>query len=157
LPGNGADERRFAVERRGERLERRRTGRQLLAVARELELRIDADPPYVGQIVDVQAREVARLIRRAEGAECPSERIVGRRRREVGEARAFWQKLAADDAQRQARVAALQKPDGPVDGCDVAWCTGEKRGDRRRHGHAIAPRGTRALLENVGHLCNERR
>ena len=70
------DERRLAVERRRERLERRCAGRELLAVARELEVRVDAEPPDVGEIVDEQAREIARLIGRAEAAERPGERIV---------------------------------------------------------------------------------
>ena len=115
------DERRLAVERRGERLEGRRARGQLLAVARELEVRIDAMAPNVGEVVDIEAREIARLVRRAEAAERPGERVVaGRRRCELREPRAFGQELAPDDPQRQARVAALQEPDRGGHGRHVA-------------------------------------
>ena len=149
-------ERRLAVERRSERLEGRRARGQLLAVARELEVRIDALSPDVGEVVDVEAREITRLVRRAEAAERPRERVVAARRRcELREPRAFGQELAPDDPQRQARVATLQEPNRGCHRRHVAGGYAEKVCDRRRRGRAS--RGASAALERLGHLRHERR
>ncbi len=96
-----------------QRLERRRARRELLAVARELEARVDAE------------RARRRRDRRRTGSRdsapdrscraCRTPRRAARRRRvgamaaQMGEARPFGQERAADDAQREARVAALQE------------------------------------------------
>ena len=130
------DERGLARERLGQRIERGRARGQLLAVARELEVPGDAIADHVGEVVDIEAREVARAVRGPEPAERPAERVlvVGAR---TGvdrlEPRALGQQLAADDPQRQARIAALEEPDHRVDGADVRLAVLEEVGDRRRH------------------------
>jgi hypothetical protein len=73
---------------------------------------------------------------------------------QVGEARALRQKRAADDAQREARVAALQKTNRGLDGVGVALGAREELRDRRRHRHA-ARRGPRAAAELVGQPRDE--
>ena len=125
------DECRLGVERGGQRLERRRARGQFLAVACELELRIDALAPDVGEVVDIQAREVARLVGRAQAAERPSERVVAAGRRERCEPGPFGQELAADDAQRKARIATLQEADRGLDRRNVALRMLQKVRDRR--------------------------
>src|SRR5688572_3948531 len=70
------DQSRLAKQRCLERLERRRARGEALAVASELELRIDPIAPRVGQVVDVEAREVACLVGRAEGAESGAQGVV---------------------------------------------------------------------------------
>src|SRR5204862_162211 len=72
------DERRLGLERLVQRVERRHARGEPLAVARELEARVDAFAPDVGEIVDVEAREVARLLSRAERAERRRELLVER-------------------------------------------------------------------------------
>ena len=63
------DERRLAGQCLVQRVEGGGARGESFAVARELEARVDADAPDVGEVVDVEAREVARLLRRAERAE----------------------------------------------------------------------------------------
>jgi hypothetical protein len=45
-----------------QRIEGCGTGRELFAIPREFETRIDAVAPDVGEIVDVQAGEITRLL-----------------------------------------------------------------------------------------------
>jgi len=70
------DQARRALERVAQRREAGRARGELLPVARELEVGVDAIAQDVGEIVDVEAREVLRLVRGAEAAERPRERIL---------------------------------------------------------------------------------
>src|SRR4030095_934414 len=69
-----------AFERRAQRLERGRARGGALPLARELETRVDACAPDVREIVDVEAREVTRLLGGAERSERRRELLVERRR-----------------------------------------------------------------------------
>src|SRR5690606_33371324 len=104
-----------------------------LRVTRELEARIDADAPDVREIVDIEAREIARLFGRAERAESRGELVVCVCIAvcEMREPRAFGQIRAPDDAQREARIAALQEAHGGLDGVYVALGVREEVRDRR--------------------------
>jgi hypothetical protein len=108
-------------------------GRELLAVARQREVGIVA-PQHVGQIVDVERRQVLRAIDHPQLAERPGQRIAvglgGQRRIDRGEPRTLGQEVARGDAQRQARVLALQEPDGRLDGRQVALALGQEVRDR---------------------------
>jgi hypothetical protein len=105
-------QRRLVVQRFVQGLESRGAGGEPLAVAGELEARVDAFAPGVGEVVDVEAGEVARLLGRAERAEGRGQRLVAAllalsgRWAEVREARAFRQEAAPDDAEREAGGAA---------------------------------------------------
>ncbi len=148
----GVDQRGLGRECLVQRIERRRARREALAVTRELEVRVDADAPDVGEVVDVEAREVARLLGGAEIAERRVNVFVER----LCEARSFGQERAAHDAEGQARVAALQEADGRLDRRRVTIGVREEVLDRGRHDRA-AWCGARALAQFLGHALDERR
>ena len=147
------DERGFAGQRLVQRIECRRACSELLAVARELEARIDAEPPHVGEVVDVQAREITRLLRRAERAERGMDLLVER----LLEARALRQKRAPDDAKRQARIAALQEADRRFHGVGVALGVLEKVSDRNGGTGARLPGCLCAPAQILRHARDQRR
>ena len=134
------DERGLAGQRLVQRIEGRRARGEPLAVARELEARVDAEAPDVGEVVDVQAGEVARLLGRAQRAEGRVDLLVER----LFEARPFGKEGAADDAKGQARIAALQEADRRLHGVRVALGMREEVRDRRRHRRRACRRPSRA-------------
>ena len=133
------DEGRRPVEGRAQAVEAGGARGERLAVARQLEARVDAVPHDVGEIVDVEAGQVLRAIDEPQRAEGPRQRLVGGIVRvacvagalvaQHGEARALGQEGAAGDAQREARVATLQEAHDRVDGREVAVGLGEEEGD----------------------------
>jgi hypothetical protein len=135
-----------------QRIERGGTGRQLLAVSRELEARIDALPPDVGEVIDEEACQIARLLGGAECAERGLNVFVERWR----ETRPLGKKRPADDTKRQARIATLQEADGGLDRFDVTLGIREEVGDRRRHRGASACR-LGSLAQFFRHARHERR
>ncbi len=101
-----------------ERIEGRLALRQRLGVAHELEARVDAVAQHVGQIVQVQRGQVARLVLHAQRAKSPGQRVTAfciDIHIERLEARSLGQEGAAANAVRQRRVAPLQISD---DRCD---------------------------------------
>ena len=89
--------------------------------------------------------------------------MLGRRRRaQMSEARAFGKERAPDDAQRQARVAALQEANRGLHRVDVALGVGEEVRDRRRHGRAsgrasCARRRSSSAMRSTSGAENSRR
>src|SRR5256885_16725395 len=116
----------------------------------------------IGEVIDVQAREVTRLLRRAQGAERGQQllvepRMLARgRRAQMLEAWAFGKKRAPDDTKCQARIAALQEPNGRGHSVDVTLGMLEKVSDRRRHRRTLSG-GPRALAQHVGRAREKRR
>src|SRR6185295_16155673 len=156
------DERRLALERFVQRIERRRARGEPFGVTCELEARVDAGTPNVREIVDIEARQVAGLLGRAERAERRRELLVDvgvlrrRRRAKVREPRPLGQERAADDPQREARIAALQEADRRLHRFDVTLGMREEMCDLRRR--ALAPRYlARAPAQLAGHPLHERR
>ncbi len=116
LPGQLGQRLVDQVQRRGERLRQRVEGglalRQRFGVAHELEARVDRVAQHIGNVVQVQRREVTCPVLHTERAEGPGQRVtsvVVDVDVERLEARAFGQEGAAADAVRQRGVAALQK------------------------------------------------
>ena len=144
-----------------QRFERRGACGESLAIARELEAWVDADAPNVGEVVDVQAREVTSLLRRAEGAERGQQLLVERRmlargrRAQMLEAWPFGKKRAPDDTKCQARIATLQEPNGRAHSVHVKLGMLKKVSDRGRH-RATLSGGPHALAENIGCARDER-
>ena len=115
------------VARRGQRpLQRRKAWlalRQRLGVTDKLEALIHGIAPHIGQIVEIQRRQVTRPILAAQRAERPTERIATAIvfiRIECGKARPFRQEVAPDDPMRQAGIATLQEGNGHIDRAEVA-------------------------------------
>src|SRR2546429_3416219 len=71
------------------------------------------------------------------------------------EAWPFWKKRAPDDTKCQARIAALQEPNGRPHSVDVTLGMLKKVSDRGRH-RSTLPGGPRALAEHVGRARDER-
>ena len=135
-----------------QRIERGCARCEALAVARQLEARIDAVAPHVGEIVDVQACEIPRLLGGTQRAERGHDVFVVR----LLEAWAFRQKRAADDAERQRGITALQEADRWLNRVGVAIGVRQKVPDRRRHDGALWRRLC-ALAQLIGHASDERR
>ncbi|MDT4848613.1 hypothetical protein FQZ97_827070 [compost metagenome] len=100
---------------------------QRFCVAHKGKALVDRVAQHVGQVVEVERGDVARLVLHAQSAERPGQRVAAffaQRRVHVhlqrGEARAFGQQLARGDAVRQRRVPALQEGDHQADGGAVA-------------------------------------
>jgi hypothetical protein len=68
------------------------------------------------------------------------------------ETRPFRKERASDDAKRQARITALQEPDGGLHGVHIPFGVRQKIPDGRRHANALAEfPGPRAqLLRHAG-------
>ena len=126
------DQRGLALERALQRIERGRAGREPLAVARQLEVRRDAVADHVGDVIDIQAREVLRAIGHAEATERPRERIVVPLARDRVEPRAFGQQLSTDDAQCQPGISALEEPHDCIHRALVGLRVREEVRDRGR-------------------------
>jgi hypothetical protein len=139
----------LALEGVAQWVERGRAGGQPLRVAGQLELGGDALADHVGEIVDVQAREVLRAVGDPEPTERPRERVV------VGgagatvdrrEPRTLGEQVAPDDPQREPRIAALEEPHDVLDRRDVAVAVREEAGDHRRRLLLLELAGPRAQL-----------
>ena len=130
------DQRRRALERGAQRIERRRARRELLAVARQLEARVDAVADHVGEIVDVEAREVLGAIGDAERAERPRQRIVvvARRARRRARAKRGPSGSSSRPTMRSASagIAALEEAHDGSTVVEVALAVREEVRDRRR-------------------------
>jgi len=72
------------------------------------------------------------------------------------EAWPFGKKCAPDDTKCQARIAALQKPNGRSHSVDVTLRMLKKVSDRRRHRGTLSG-DPRALAEHVGRARDEGR
>ena len=144
-----------------QRFERGGACGESLAIAHELEAWVDAEPPNIGEVVDVQAREITSLLRRAQGAERGQQLLVERRmlargtRAQMLEARPFGKERAPDDTKCQARIATLQEPNGRPYSVHVKLGMLKKVSDRRRH-RATLSGGPHALAENIGRAGQER-
>ena len=127
-----------------QRIERRGARGEAFAVTGELEARIDAFAPDVGEIVDEEAREITGLLGGAERAEGGRQVFVergmfGRGGGSDVKARTLGQERASDDAKGQARVAPLQEADRRLHRVDVALGVREKVRDRGRHDARVVP------------------
>ena len=109
-----------------------RTRGQPFAIARQLETRIDADAPHIGKIIHKKTGEIARLLGGAQRAEGFLQGLF----RDLREARPLGQKSASDNAQGQAWIATLQKPDGRFDRLCIAISVIQKMCNGRRHDRA---------------------
>ncbi|MFO0632956.1 MAG: hypothetical protein U0168_08915 [Nannocystaceae bacterium] len=150
LVDHGVDDRGWSLERGVDRRKARRRRGQAFAVARQLEVRVDAVADRIGDVVDEQAREVLGAIEHAQLSERPRQRVVvvvvvGQGR----EATALGQQLAADDAQREAGIAALQQRHHRLDQRDDAGTVALQVRDRgavaapwQRREHALQARAT---------------
>src|SRR6185312_489814 len=89
-----------------QRVERRCARCESLAVPSQLEAGIDTNSPDIREIIDIQARQVTRLLRRTQRTESSEQPLVGLRRlhrlsrAQLLEARPFREKRAPDDTQR---------------------------------------------------------
>ena len=141
-------------ERFGQRIETGLAGRQLLGVAHELEPAVDSIAQHVGEVVEVERREMARAILQAERAERPGERVaavVVDIHVERAEARTLGEPVPADDAVRERRVVSLQEADRGADRRVVTLELGEEM----RHGRGSSCFGQR--LGTGAHLLEPRR
>ena len=99
-------------QRGGQRLEAGLAGGQTLAVAHELESRVDRVAQHVGQVVQVQRGQVASAVVHAQRPESPGHGVAAvlvHEHIQRREARPLGQEAAAGDAVRQRRVAPLQE------------------------------------------------
>ena len=116
------DEVRWRRQGLGEQIELRLARRQALAIAHELEARVDRVADHIRQIVEIERGEVPRAIVGAERPERPAERVavlarqIGLERREP---RPLGEPPPPRDAVREGRVPALQEGDDRVDGALV--------------------------------------
>jgi hypothetical protein len=117
-------------ERLCERLEGGLARGELLGIADELEPVVHGVAHDVGDVVQVERRQVARAVREAERPERPGERVPSFLAGGVGlervEAPSLGKELAGGDAVRERCVAPLQERDRRIDGRRVTWVLGEK-------------------------------
>ena len=119
----------------GQRIEARLAHRQRLGIADEFEARVDRVAQHVGEVVQVQRRQMPCAIVQAERAEGPGQRVAAvivDVDIERGKARSFRQEAAADDAVRDRRIGALQKRDRRRDRRAIRRELLAKRIDTRR-------------------------
>ena len=130
-------------------------GGQPLAVARELEARIDADAPDIGEVIHVEAGEVAGLLGRAEGAEGGQQMFIERARppqpRTGARSGGLREERRGRRCESEAGVAALQKPHGRFNRVDVMLARAQENG-RSMAERRLAGRGARPLAQHLRHL-----
>src|SRR3954452_22317208 len=124
------NEGRIASKRVMQEIECGGTGGQPLAVAGQLKSRVNANSPHISEVVDVQARQITRLLRRAQGAEGGEQLLAGA---EMLKARAFRKIGSTHDAKSEAGIAPLEKANRRFNRVGVALSVVQKVSDRRRH------------------------
>jgi hypothetical protein len=102
---------------------------EALGITGELEARVDADAPDIGEVIHVQARQVTCLFGGAQRAEGGLQSVILCLR----EARTLRQPGATHDAEREAGIPPLQETDGRLDSVGIKLGVSEEVRDRRRH------------------------
>ncbi len=137
-------------QRGGQRLEARLAAGQRFSVTHKFKPRVHRVAQYVGQVVQVERGQVLGAVLQAQGAKGPAQRVAAFLVHidiERGKARPLGQKVAADNAVRQRRVAPLQEGDGGRNGGQITLMLPQKGLHRR----AVLPH--RQRLYHLQHLA----
>ena len=119
-----------------QRIERGLACRQRLGVAHKFKARVDRLAQHIGQVVEIQRRQMLGPLLNAQGAECPAQGVFAcfaDIHIQRGKAAAFRQVTTGDDAVGERRVAALQKGDDRTDGAQVAIVLRHELAHARAH------------------------